>query len=87
MHRFRVEVIAKTPNPQQVIYAAMHQDYTDGFVFDERDSWPSESQSGEVIVKRLLAGERGHMAWSIPRLFSTVATSPTVSCSRLVLIV
>ncbi|MHC5729318.1 MAG: FAD-dependent thymidylate synthase, partial [Nostoc sp.] len=25
MHRFRVEVIAKTPNPQQVIYAAMHQ--------------------------------------------------------------
>jgi hypothetical protein len=33
MHRFRVEVIAKTPNPQQVIYAAMHQDYTDGFVF------------------------------------------------------
>ncbi len=60
MHRFRVEVIAKTPNPQQVIYAAMHQDYTDGFVFDERDSWPSELQSGEVIVKRLLAGERGH---------------------------
>ncbi|MCC5634525.1 FAD-dependent thymidylate synthase [Nostoc sp. CHAB 5844] len=60
MHRFRVEVITKTPNPQQVIYAAMHQDYTDAFVVDERDSWPSESQCGEVIVKRLLAGERGH---------------------------
>lgn len=60
MDRFRVEVIAKTPNPQQVIYAAMHQDYTDGFVFDERDSWPSESECGEIIVKRLLAGERGH---------------------------
>ncbi|BAZ54235.1 thymidylate synthase (plasmid) [Nostoc sp. NIES-4103] len=60
MHRFRVEVIAKTPNPQQVIYAAMHQDYTESFVFDERDSWPSESQCGEIIVKRLLAGERGH---------------------------
>jgi thymidylate synthase (FAD) len=60
MDRFRVEVLAKTPNPQQLIYAAMHQDYTDGFVFDERDSWPSESQSGEIIVKRLLAGERGH---------------------------
>ncbi|MBD2437425.1 FAD-dependent thymidylate synthase [Nostoc sp. FACHB-110] len=60
MQRFRVEVIAKTPNPQQVIYAAMHQDYTDAFVVDERDSWPSESQCGEVIVKRLLAGERGH---------------------------
>ncbi|MBH8551349.1 FAD-dependent thymidylate synthase [Nostocaceae cyanobacterium CENA357] len=60
MQRFRVEVIAKTPNPQQVIYAAMHQDYTDGFVCDERDSWPSESECGEIIVKRLLAGERGH---------------------------
>jgi thymidylate synthase (FAD) len=60
MHRFRVEVITKTPNPQQVIYAAMHQDYTDAFVYDEKDSWPSESQCGEVIVKRLLAGERGH---------------------------
>ncbi|MBD2498044.1 FAD-dependent thymidylate synthase [Nostoc sp. FACHB-280] len=60
MQRFRVEVITKTPNPQQVIYAAMHQDYTDAFVVDERDSWPSESQCGEVIVKRLLAGERGH---------------------------
>jgi thymidylate synthase (FAD) len=60
MDRFRVEVIAKTPNPQQVIYAAMHQDYTDGVVFDERDSWPSESECGDIIVKRLLAGERGH---------------------------
>jgi thymidylate synthase (FAD) len=60
MHRFRVEVITKTPNPQQVIYAAMHQDYTDGFVYDERDSFPSEDKCGEVIVKHLLAGERGH---------------------------
>ena len=60
MNRFRVEVITKTPNPQQVIYAAMHQDYTDKFVYDERDKFPSESQCGEIIVKRLLAGERGH---------------------------
>lgn len=60
MDRFRVEVIAKTPNPQQVVYAALHQDYTEAFVFDDRDSWPSESACGEIIVKRLLAGERGH---------------------------
>ena len=60
MHRFRVEVIAKTPNPQQVIYAAMHQDYTESFVFDDRDSWGTEVECGEIIVKRLLAGERGH---------------------------
>lgn len=60
MDRFRVEVISQTPNPQQVIYAALHQDYTEKFVFDERDSWPSESECGEIIVKRLLAGDRGH---------------------------
>jgi len=60
MDRFRVEVITKTPNPQQVIYAAMHQDYTEAFVYDQRDSWPSEEKCGEVIIKRLLAGERGH---------------------------
>jgi thymidylate synthase (FAD) len=60
MDKFRVEVIAKTPNPQQVIYAAMHQDYTDGFVYDQRDKWPTESKCGEIIVKQLLAGERGH---------------------------
>jgi thymidylate synthase (FAD) len=60
MDRFRVEVIAKTLNPQQVIYAALHQDYTENFVFDDRDSWPSEENCGEVIVNRLLAGERGH---------------------------
>ncbi|MGB3263251.1 MAG: FAD-dependent thymidylate synthase [Microcoleus sp.] len=60
MDRFRVEVISQTPNPQQVIYAALHQDYTENFVFDQRDSWPSEAECGEIIVKRLLAGDRGH---------------------------
>jgi len=57
---FRVETISATPNPQQCIYAAMHQDYSEGFVVDERDSWPSESRAGELCVKRLLAGGRGH---------------------------
>ena len=60
MNKFRVDVIARTPFPQQVIYAAMHQDYSSGFVVEDRDSWPSEEKAGEVIVKRLLAGERGH---------------------------
>ncbi|MCT7951924.1 FAD-dependent thymidylate synthase [Ancylothrix sp. C2] len=60
MDRFRVEVIAKTPNPQQVIYAALHQDYSEGFVYDDRESWPPEEKCGEIIVKRLLAGDRGH---------------------------
>jgi thymidylate synthase (FAD) len=58
--RFRVEVIAQTPNPQQCMYAAMHQDYSEGFVYDERDKWPDETKAGEICVKRLLNGERGH---------------------------
>ncbi|MFN5194052.1 MAG: FAD-dependent thymidylate synthase [Cyanobacteriota bacterium] len=58
--RFRVELIAATPNPQQCIYAAMHQDYSEGFVVDNRPTWPDESRAGEVCVKHLLAGERGH---------------------------
>lgn len=57
---FKVEVIAQTPNPQQVIYAAMHQDYAEGFVWDERDRFPSEEKAGELIIKNLLAGNRGH---------------------------
>ncbi|RUR74896.1 thymidylate synthase (FAD) [Chlorogloeopsis fritschii PCC 6912] len=57
---FRVEVISQTPNPQQVIYAALHQDYSDTFVYDERDHFPSEEECGEIIIKRLLAGGRGH---------------------------
>lgn len=56
----RVEVIESTPNPQQVIYAAMHQDYSDGFVWDERDRFPDETKAGDVVVKQLLNGNRGH---------------------------
>jgi len=57
---FRVEMIRATPNPQQVIYAAMHQDYSDEFVADGCVDWPNESKSGEIVVKRLLSGNRGH---------------------------
>ena len=60
MQHFRVEVIAKTPNPQQVIWAAMHQDYSEKFVYDERDRTPDEAKAGEYIIKHLLMGERGH---------------------------
>lgn len=56
--RFRVEVLAATENPQQLIYKAMHQDYSEGFVFDE--AVPEETRAGEIAVKRLLVGERGH---------------------------
>lgn len=56
--RFRVECLNATPNPQRTIWWAAHQDYSELFVFDEDP--PSETKAGEIIVKRLLAGERGH---------------------------
>lgn len=56
----QVKLVARTPNPQQVIYGAMHQDYSSDFVCDSRDQWPSESKCGEIIVNRLLKGDRGH---------------------------
>ena len=60
MDRFRVDLIAATPNPQQCVYAAMHQDYSEGFVAADRANWPDEQRAGEICVKRLLSGERGH---------------------------
>ena len=60
MDRFTVQVIAQTPTPQRVIYAAMHQDYAEAFVWDELEKFPSEEKCGEIIVKQLLAGNRGH---------------------------
>ncbi len=58
--RFRVALIAATPNPQQCVYAGMHQDYSEGFVVADQADWPEESRAGAICVKRLLSGERGH---------------------------
>lgn len=60
MEKFCIEVIAATPNPQQVVWAAMHQDYSEHYVWDSHEKWPSEQQCGELIVKHLLSGDRGH---------------------------
>jgi thymidylate synthase (FAD) len=60
VERFCIDVINATPNPQQVVWAAMHQDYSEDYVWDSRDRWPPEQRSGELIVKHLLAGDRGH---------------------------
>lgn len=65
---FRVEVISRMPYPQTVIWAAMHQDYAEGFVADEMkregDSLlpmaHTEEECGNLVVKHLLAGNRGH---------------------------
>jgi thymidylate synthase (FAD) len=58
--RFTVEVISQSPNPQQTIYAAMHQDYAESFVWADRDHFPDEEKAGEMVIKHLLAGNRGH---------------------------
>ena len=60
MDRFTVAVLSQTPNPQQTIYSAMHQDYSEEFVWADRDRLPSEAKCGELVVKHLLAGNRGH---------------------------
>lgn len=60
MDKFRVDVIRKTENPQQVIYLALHQDYSEDYVIENISKTPSESSCGEIAVKRLLEGNRGH---------------------------
>lgn len=55
---FEVQVIAATPGPQRTVWAAMHQDYSEEYVFQEKP--PKEEKAGEIVVARLLAGERGH---------------------------
>lgn len=50
--KFRVELISQTPYPQTTIWYAMHQDYSEEFVYDETP--PTEEKAGEIIVRRLL---------------------------------
>jgi thymidylate synthase (FAD) len=58
--RFRVVTLAATPYPQRTCWAAMHQDYSEDFVGVDPTTWPSEERAGELLVKHLLAGHRGH---------------------------
>lgn len=57
--RFRINVISCTPHPQQTIYAALHQDYSEGYVYDQMVSgnFPDEQRAGEIALKRILGGE------------------------------
>jgi thymidylate synthase (FAD) len=58
--RFTVEVLSQTSNPQQTIYAAMHQDYAEEFVAHTRETFPGEAEAGDLVIKYLLGGNRGH---------------------------
>jgi len=55
---FKVVTLNATPFPQTTVWWGMHQDYSEEFVFLEQP--PTEERAGEICVKRLLAGERGH---------------------------
>ena len=52
---FRVEVINAMPDPNLTAYLAMHQDYSENFVYDETQNMTiDERKAGEIIVRRLL---------------------------------
>jgi thymidylate synthase (FAD) len=55
---FQVDVLARTSEPQSLIWLAMHTDYSEDFV--DSASAPDETDAGALVVKHLLAGERGH---------------------------
>ena len=55
---FRVKVLSRTPSPQSLIWWAMHTDYSEEFVYS--GGHPGETEAGALVVKHLLAGERGH---------------------------
>lgn len=57
---FKVETLRATPNPQQAVWLAMHTCYSANYVLEHLDKTPGEKESGEYIVKHLLAGDRGH---------------------------
>jgi thymidylate synthase (FAD) len=71
---FRVEVLNRLDNAEQLVYAAMHQDYCEDFVSEDLE-WVSQytvekgyypgkintfKDSGELVVKYLFQGNRGH---------------------------
>jgi thymidylate synthase (FAD) len=54
---FRAEVVAAYERPQQAIFVALHNDYAEDF---HPDTELPEDRCGEIAVKRLLEGKRGH---------------------------
>lgn len=55
---FNVKVLSCTPTPQTAVWNGMHQCYSEDFVASEIP--PNEQRAGEICVKRLLSGDRGH---------------------------
>jgi len=57
---FRVERLAATECPQQLIYLALHNDYSEDF---NPTTTLDEAECGKIVVDRLLKGNRGH--WGV----------------------
>lgn len=56
--KFRIETLSAITNPNQVVWLALHQDYSSEPVYNS--PVPDEDKAGEIIVNRLLKGGRGH---------------------------
>lgn len=54
---FRAERVAATECPQQLVYIALHNDYSEDFICSTE---LPEDRCGEIAVDRLLKGNRGH---------------------------
>ena len=54
---FKVERVAATECPQQLIYIALHNDYSEDFV---ASTTLSEDRCGIIAIERLLKGGKGH---------------------------
>ena len=58
--RFNVIKINAYANPNQTAYIALHNDYSEDPISWQLDEIPSEEKCGEIVVSRLLKGDRGH---------------------------
>jgi thymidylate synthase (FAD) len=58
---FRVDLLSHTSSPNKVMYAALHQDYSENYVGDTfSDYGLPKSHYGKIVVERLLKGGKGH---------------------------
>jgi len=58
--RLRVRATDATPCPNQVVWKAMHQDYSERSILDQLDQIPPEDVAGQRCVNKLLRAEKGH---------------------------
>jgi thymidylate synthase (FAD) len=57
---FKILPISLSPEPQRVVYTALHQDYSSHMVMERPEDIPDEKTAGELSIKYLLKGDRGH---------------------------